>query len=221
MDNRDQIDVPQALQWPAKLGGYSRRVCPVFVQPENSKGLNMFHLNGSCVLREPLESRHECELKRKETGPRAGGGTSLYSPRAPWERNTWRLRDFVASLSWPHHRRPHNRGAGSPVHAIKENERKLIPQPRTYLHTLGHVTFLHTCWMSVTVCLSMSDGFLFSGIQHGAKFRCPFGFDRWLLPNRKQEIKQSTNHTKHVVALEIYVIIYIFFLVRSNFFIFF
>ncbi|KAK9953646.1 hypothetical protein ABG768_017624 [Culter alburnus] len=83
MDNRDQTDLPQALQWPAKLRGGPKRECPVFVQPENSKGLNMFHLNGSCVLREPLESRHKCTLKRKETGPRAGSGTSPYSPRAP------------------------------------------------------------------------------------------------------------------------------------------
>lgn len=37
----------------------------------------------------------------------------------------------------------------------------------------------------------MSDGFLFSGIQHGAKFCCLFGCDRWLLANRKQEIKHS------------------------------
>ncbi len=83
MDNREQIDLPQALQWPAKLRGGPRRVCPVFVQPGNSKGLNMFHLCASSVLREPLESRHEHELKRKETGLRAGVGTSLNSPRAP------------------------------------------------------------------------------------------------------------------------------------------
>lgn len=80
MDNGHKIDLPQALQWPAKLMGGPKRVRPVFTQPENSKGLNMFHLSASSVLREPLESRHERELNRKEIRPRAGGGTSPNSP---------------------------------------------------------------------------------------------------------------------------------------------
>lgn len=59
MDNREVIDFPQALLWPATHRGQKsvcpKTACPVLCCLENSEGLNTFHLSESSVLKEPLE----------------------------------------------------------------------------------------------------------------------------------------------------------------------